>query len=170
MVFVLLPLFVMLSCESQPAVENPPEDKPVPVQVQTVEDDFFDPGTITQEIFDSTKVDVQKFIGDLNQIIRAGNYNAWVSHLGDSYFAEKSSPEYLAQISEQPRLKSRRIVLLSPEDYFTHVVVPSRANDHVDDIEFVSQNRVKAYTITPNGQRLRLYDLENIGGSWKIIN
>jgi uncharacterized protein YigE (DUF2233 family) len=50
------------------------------------------------------------------------------------------------------------------------VVVPSRANDRVDDIEFASQKRVKAYTVTPNGTRLRLYDLEHIGDQWKIIN
>jgi hypothetical protein len=64
---------------------------------------------------------------------------------------------------------SKRRTLKSLEDYFLYVVVPSRDNDHVDDIEFVTQSRVKAYTETPKGQR-RLYDLESSGNTWKIIN
>jgi hypothetical protein len=171
--YVLFPLVLTLSCRSEPAV-NPPIEEPAPVEVVSqpaaVKEDFFDPGTISQEVFDTTKTDVQHFIADLNRIIRSKNYDLWISHLGDEYLAEKSSPEYLAQISEQPRLKTQKIVLATAQDYFIHVVVPSRQNDRVDDIEFVSPTRVKAYTITPNGQRLRLYDLESSENTWKIIN
>jgi hypothetical protein len=67
-------------------------------------------------------------------------------------------------------LKNQKIVLKSLEDYFLYVVVPSRANDRVDDIEFIGQNRVKAYTITSKGQRLRLYELEKTAGNWNIVN
>jgi hypothetical protein len=173
MVYLLFPLVLAASCPSGPAaVETPAAGGPSAPASQPLaagmED--FDPSSISQEVFDSTKVDVQHFIQDLNQIIRSRNYTVWVSHLGDEYFAEKSSPEYLARISEQPRLTTQKIVLNTPQDYFIHVVVPSRANDHVDDIEFVSPTRVKAYTVTPNGQRLRLYDLESSGNTWKIIN
>ncbi|MDR1100074.1 MAG: hypothetical protein LBL28_06290 [Treponema sp.] len=164
-------LVLLLSCQSKPAAIQSPADEPVSANTPSADTaEVFDPGSISQEIFDSTKVDVQRFIEDMNQIIRSRNYQEWVSHLGDEYFAEKSSPEYLAQTSEQPRLKTQKIVLNSPQDYFVFVVVPSRANDRVDDIEFVSPTRVKAYTVTPNGQRLRLYDLETSGNSWKIIN
>jgi hypothetical protein len=172
MLYVLFPLVFALSCGSEPAVNPPVETAPVEAASQptAVEEADFDPGTISQEVFDSTKTDVQQFIADLNRIIRSRNYDIWVSHLGEDYFAEKSSPEYLAQVSEQPRLKTQKIVLNTAQDYFIHVVVPSRQNDRVDDIEFVSPTRVKAYTVTPNGQRLRLYDLENSENSWKIIN
>jgi hypothetical protein len=173
---VLFPLVFVFSCGSEPAANPPAEPAPVSSpapavsQPAAVQEEAFDPGSITQEVFDSTKTDVQRFIEDLNRIIRGRNYAIWVSHLGDDYFAEKSSSAYLAQISEQPRLKTQKIVLNTAEDYFVHVVVPSRANDRVDDIEFVSPTRVKAYTVTPNGQRLRLYDLESLGNTWKIIN
>jgi hypothetical protein len=167
MVCFLFLLVLTVSCGSKPAVNEEPVPGE-PVSQAVVEE--FDPGSISQEVFDSTKVDVQQFIADLNQIIRSRNYDAWVFHLGSDYFAEKSSSEYLAQTSEQPRLKTQKIVLASPQDYFIHVVVPSRANDRVDDIEFISPTRVKAYTVTPNGQRLRLYDLENSENTWKIIN
>jgi hypothetical protein len=51
-----------------------------------------------------------------------------------------------------------------------YVVVPSRTKDRVDDIEFIGQNRVKAFTINNKGQKLRLYDLEKTASGWKIAN
>jgi uncharacterized protein YigE (DUF2233 family) len=59
--------------------------------------------------------------------------------------------------------------LSNARDYFIHVVVPSRANSRVDDIEFVDTKRVKAFMVTSQGQRLRLYDLEDFGEGWKIV-
>jgi hypothetical protein len=167
--YLLFPLVFAVSCQSKPAAGQDPVPAEAPPQA-VVEEAEFDPGSISQEVFDSTKIDVQRFIEDLNNIIRSRNYDEWASHLGDEYLNKTSSPEYLSQVSEQPRLKTQKIVLNSPQDYFIYVVVPSRANDRVDDIEFVSQTRVKAYTVTPNGQRLRLYDLESTGDTWKIIN
>ncbi|MDR1419523.1 MAG: hypothetical protein LBI86_04045 [Treponema sp.] len=167
----ILVSLVLFSCGTGPEPSSetvlPAPEISIPI---TGEDADFDPGTITQEVKDSTMSDVQKFIEKLNAIIRAGDYNSWVSHLGERYFDEISSPEYLAQISEQPRIKSSKNPLSGPDDYFARVVVPSRANDRVDDIEFVTKNRVKAFTITPNGRRLRLYELEQANEDWKIIN
>jgi hypothetical protein len=179
---VFLTLFCLLSltvCASQPSEQTalPPEAVPLepgPVPKENTSDTSdagdFDPTTISREVFDSTKVDVQQLIEDLNSIIRARDYQAWISHLHESYLENISSPGFLAEVSDSTRLKQQRIVLTSPEDYFIHVVVPSRFNDRVDDIEFTNQNRVKAYTITPGGQRLRLYELEKTGNSWKIMN
>jgi hypothetical protein len=151
-------------------------EEPPPVIIAKIEpespaqEEDFDAGAITEEEFNFTKAEIQALVENLNNIIRTKNYNAWLDCLGMDYLAERSSPAYLAQISEQPRLKSQNIVLTGPEDYFVYVVIPSRANDRVDDIEFIAKNRVKAYTVNANGQRLRLYDLENRGNGWKIIN
>jgi hypothetical protein len=158
---------------SGPAVPAPADPAPVIVMIEPenpVEEENFDAGTISQEEYNYTKTEIQALVENLNNIIRTKNYNAWIACLETEYLAEKSSPAYLAQISEQPRLKSQNIVLTGPEDYFIYVVIPSRANDRVDDIEFIAKNRVKAYTVNANGQRLRLYDLENKGNGWKIIN
>ncbi|MDR0656226.1 MAG: hypothetical protein LBG22_07925 [Treponema sp.] len=130
----------------------------------------FDPSTISEEARETTKVDVQQYIANLNKIIRAKDYQGWVSNLGEEYFAEKSSREYLAQVSQTARMKTQKIVLNTAQDYFLYVVVPSRANDRVDDIDFISPNRVKAYTIDAKGRRLRIYDLEHTDDGWKIIN
>ncbi|MDR2784923.1 MAG: hypothetical protein LBB83_03300 [Treponema sp.] len=171
---VLFTLFS--SCGSAPAeIPETRSEKPVVAETpssveEPADEDVFDPSSISQEVFDSTKTDVQKLITDLNRIIKAKNYNIWVSYLGKAYLDKISSGEFLASVSAQPYMKNNKITLASAKDYFEKVVIPSRANDRVDDIAFVSQNRVKVYTINDKGERLRLYDLENLGDGWKIIN
>ena len=178
----------------QPVEITPPEPSIPPPEppVQTVQsappppvEKAFDPLSITEEKFTTTKADVKVLIDDLNKIIRAKNYNAWVGYLSASYFKEISSPAFLEEMTEElyrrdqtvasnlgrdPRRVSKKI-LRTPKDYFDNVVVPSRSNDRMDDIDFVSENRVKAYTVDIRSQhRLVLYDLEMIDNKWKIIN
>jgi len=175
----ILTVILAVSCGSNPKPEQKEENKTVAeetgvqettVPAAKVEETF----TVSREYYDTTMDEVQHFINDLNHVISTRNYNSWRAALSDDYFNEISSQEYLQQLSEQPAMKTRRIVLRTPQDYFTHVVVPSRANSRVDAIEFVNRNRVKAFTVTTNRagevQRLRLYDLEKIGNTWKIIN
>ena len=167
----------------QPPSE-PAESPPPPVQSAAPVEAVFDPGSITQEMFETTKADVQTLISDLNRIIKARNYNAWRTYLANSYFEEISSKEFLDERTEDlykrdqivatnlgrdPKRVQKKI-LRTPKDYFDNVVVPSRSNDRMDDIDFVSENRVKAYTMDSRGQRLVLYDLELIDSKWKIIN
>jgi hypothetical protein len=136
--------------------------------------EVFDPTKISQAQYAATREEVQKFIEQQNKLIRERNFDAWKASLSPEYFAEISSKENLKRISEQPGMKTRKIILRTAQDYFDYVVVPSRADLRVDEIEFISVNRVKAFTITTNKagaeQRLRLYDLEKIGNSWTIIN
>ena len=68
-------------------------------------------------------------------------------------------------MEKYPSFKGR---INSARVYFTYVVVPSRTNDRVDDIEFISKNEVKAYTEDAKGQTVVLYHLENQDGKWKI--
>jgi hypothetical protein len=174
---LLFPLLGFFSCAGEPEPVEPEEpvlveefyQEPVVVEVPKEEENF-DPATITEEVFADTLGEVQRFIEDLNGLISGKNFNSWLAYLGDTYRQMINSPEYLQRISEMPTLKKQGIVLKSAEDYFSQVVVPSRANARVDDIEFVSQNRVKAFTLDRNGTRLRLYDLEKGQENWKIIN
>jgi hypothetical protein len=148
-----------------------PVRQPDPVQPPA---EVFNPSQVTQQQYTSTMEDVQRFIENLNRIISNKNYGSWRAALSTEYFNEISSPANLKQLSEQPAMTTRKIVLRTPEDYFLHVVVPSRANSRVDDIEFIGQNRVKAFTVnksrTGEETRLVLYDLERSGNSWIIIN
>jgi hypothetical protein len=125
----------------------------------------------TQEVYDQTLAEVRHFIEGLNRIIANKNYSAWRNSLSEEYLARISSPEYLAKQSESPLLASRKIVLRSPHDYFLQVVVPSRANSHVDEIEIAEDNAVTAYFVDtrPGRGRLRVYELRKIGNDWKIV-
>ena len=192
---LMLPVILVLSsCGSEAkAVEPSPQPvaaaepalpPPQPVQSAPPPPAAFDPASITEEKLATTKADVQALIEDLNRIIKAKNYNAWRGHLSDSYFQGISSPAFLEEKTEElykrdqivasnlgrdPKRVQKR-VLKTAKDYFDNVVVPSRSNDHMDDIAFVSEDRVKAYTLDNRGNRLVLYDLELIDNKWKIIN
>jgi hypothetical protein len=168
--FLLTAAIIMsISCKNMP----PDADNDYYIQEPAAQENF-DPTRVTQQQYTVTMDEVRHFIEQLNNTIQRRNYNGWRAALAPAYFEEISSPDNLRQLSELPAMKTRGITLRSPQDYFTHVVVPSRANSRVDDIEFVTRTRVKAFTISVNNrgeeQRLRLYDLEKVGDSWRIIN
>jgi len=175
----VIPIVVVFPTETvQPVevVEELPveEELPPPEVVEHPVIETEEVYVVTQEQYDATMIEVQHFIDNLNRIISSRNYGAWKAVLCSELFEEISSTEYLSQLSESPAMKTRRIVLRTAEDYFIHVVVPSRANSRVDDIEFFGRNRVKAFTVNTNRagdiQRLVLYDLEKVDNSWIIIN
>ena len=169
----------------QAEVTPPPRDAPpaavvieVPAEEPPGEPDF-DPVNITQSYYESTIADVQALIGNLNRIIRARNYSDWVSHLSVEYYSSINTREFLEEKTEelfrldQAMARGRpfqRRTLNTSRDYFDNVVVPSRQNDRVDDIVFVTENRVIAYTVNTRGDRLILYNLEYAGNGWKIVN
>jgi hypothetical protein len=150
--------------EPEPALaEAPPEDPPI-----------FDYLNITEEIHTHTRAEIQHLIGELDEIIGSEDYQAWINSLDRSYLEKISSPDFLAAQSQSPRLKSQES-LKSAEEYFKKVVVPSRANTdyNIDDIDIQflpEEEKVLAFLTTSAGRRLRLYELKNVDGVWKIAN
>jgi hypothetical protein len=150
-----------------PLAEAPPEELPEEAPV-------FDYSNITEEVRTHTRAEIQQLIGELDGIIESENYQAWINSLDRSYLERISSRDFLAAQSQSPRLKSRES-LKSAEEYFKKVVVPSRANTdyQIDDIDiqFIpEEEKVLAFLTTPAGRRLRLYELKNVDGTWKIAN
>jgi hypothetical protein len=166
----------MMACKSQPAAID---QYPVEEAVEEAPSNSF---AISQEVYDITLAEVKLFVDSLNSMIQKKDYNNWKAALSDEFFARISSPEFLASASEAAVLKSRKIVLKTPNDYFLQVVVPSRNNSRVDEIEFTAANRVKVVYLeervrrnentasTTEVRRLRLYELIKIGDTWKIID
>jgi len=181
------PSEVIVEVKPEPAAPEPivhveaPAEKPAAVP----EEKAFDPNSISAAKFQDTKKDITAFIAELNGIIRAKNYDAWVAHLAPSYFTDINSKGFLEDRTEDlyrrdqvlaqnlgkdPKMVEKRI-LRSARDYFNYVVVPSRDNDRLDDISFLSETRVRAYTIDDRrGIRLVLYDLVSINNKWLIAN
>jgi hypothetical protein len=194
-IVLIIELFIAVSCGTQPQIEEtfPLENIKYAVFVLADEEVLSEAPSeelseklneeLSSEIsiqkrYISTKAEVQRFIVDINKIINNGSYDMWKPLLSEEYLAKISAPEFLQQISELPAMKSQKIVLKTPREYFYNVVIPSRAYGRIDyssiDIEFISENRVKAFTITTNKagetRQNRLYDLEHFGNSWKIID
>jgi hypothetical protein len=190
LILLLFPFIFATACESVPdpvvstvgtsgviAEQIQPEPVPselvprelVPTATEAVPE-VFDPGSISRETFDAAKRDIQGLVEELNGIIRSGNYEAWITYLDSGYLAYINSYEGLQELNESPRLQSQKIVLGNALDYFTYVVIPSRDHDRIDDIEFVSPTRVKAFTVNVRRQRLRLYELEKTQDGWKILS
>jgi hypothetical protein len=169
---VFLPV-ILMACNSTPTTlaEDPPAE--AYVGPQRTEPNSF---TVTQEMYDSTLAEVKAFVERLNLLINRKNYEGWKAALSDEYFNQISSEEFLAKASESSALRSRKIVLKTLNDYFTHVVVPSRSNSRVDEIEFSTTNTVKVYYIEKRKndnnevetRRLRLYELIKTGNTWII--
>ena len=170
-IFLMLSLIMVLSVLALSCKTLPP--KP-----ENTGDTTFNPGRISQAVYDSTREEVRHFIEKLNQIIRARDYNAWLGTLSQEYIDLYSSQAKLREISEEPLMKRAGIVLRNLNDFFTRVFIPSRSPDRVQidniDIEFVTSNKVRAFTTRTNNagqnQREILYDLEKINNDWKIIN
>ena len=122
---------------------------------------------VTKEKYQETFKNVRALIEQLNTIIANRDYEAWTQHLTEQYIKTFSDPKTLAAISDQPMMKRQNIRLLTLRDYFLNVVVPSRANAHLDDLEFTSKTQVQAITVI-TGNRYILYNLRLENGSWKI--
>lgn len=171
----LLILILALSCKSgpEPAPEDPQQDLTQPEDdgkpdgtIPPIES--FDPLSVSAEVKQSTMTDVRTLIERLNVIISSRNFDEWTKHLTKEYLNHYSDPAVLAEISQDPALKRYSIVLKSLRDYFTYVVVLSRKDAQVDDIEFLDKSRIKVIWVSPKGERLVLYNLEKIGDTWKI--
>ena len=181
------PQIAVIEPEAVPETETQTEPDPVVPEVAVAPEDTehaFDLNNISEEIYRATIEDIRIFIESLNRIIRERNYTAWVDYLSSSYVQQINSQPFLAEKSTElynrdvivarnlgrdPRQVQRR-TLRNARDYFEYIVVPSRSNDRLDDIDFVSEYRVKAYTKDSRGNWLVLYDLELSDNGWKIVN
>ena len=156
----------LISCPSlgshQPALIQPSDNPPAA-------DAAHAGGTyaVPQDVYSQTFVEVEALISRLNEIISEKDYSDWLQYLSPDYIEKTGSPEYLREASKSPILESQKIVLRSLEDYFLHVVVPSRVQVTLDDISFIDQTHVKAISLI-NGRPVILYWLVWIDSRWMI--
>ena len=146
--------------ETAPPADTSQAETPLPA----VPEESF---VVSEEVYNKTFDEVEEFIRNLNEIIRRRDYDTWLTYLSDEYIRRTSDPAYLHEQSETPMLKKNNIELESLEDYFRYVVVPSRSQVTIDDIEFLDENHVKALS-TIRGTRGILYLLVRKNGDWKI--
>jgi hypothetical protein len=159
----------LLACScvgSPPAIDLGALAQPVPPEPEG-EPASPEQFVVSEEVYSRTFEEIERFIGDLNQIIRNADYESWLTYLSEEYILTTADPAYLKDQSEKPLLKQANIQLADLHDYFVHVVVPSRTQATLDEIEFIDENHVKAIAVL-RGTRVILYLLENYEGQWKI--
>ncbi len=122
---------------------------------------------VSEEVYSRTFEEIGELIENLSRIIRSADYDSWLSHLSEEYIRTTSDPAYLREQSEKPLLRQADIRLHDLRDYFVYVVVPSRTQATLDEIEFLDENHVKAIALL-RGKRVILYLLERQQGQWKI--
>ncbi len=159
----------------QPVVEEPIAEEPAapPQEESTPDTEPEEQGTevsfvVTEKIYTQTFEEIEIFVKNLNKIIRDKNYSLWLTYLSEEYREYTDNPEYLKEQSDKPILRKSSIVIHSLEDYFIYVVVPSRSQAKLDDIEFIDENRLKALSVIRD-TRVLLYLLIRVEGKeWKI--
>ena len=150
-------LFACTSTPEQPAAE------PVPQPEAAVEPTI----RVSQEDYDRTFSEVEAVINELNGIIRAGNMGRWEGYLTPEFRAWAMSPGHLAELNDSVLLKRNNIRVTNMREYFEHVVMPSRARVRLDNMEFVTENRVEAF-MTVSGESGKIYQLEKVNDNWRI--
>ena len=164
--------FLLLACVTvaeEEAVSPAPESVSEPAVQESTdivqEEEIF---VASEELFVETFHRVAGVLRELNALISKRDFETWLEYLSDDYRSFYNDPEELATLSESRRLRSTGIDLESIEDFFLHVVVPSRANLTLDDLVFRSETEVEAIMVIQD-QRISVYRLELIQGYWKII-
>ena len=174
--FAFLPAVLLVAaCVSRPPVEQPSEEEeslPEPWLQEPAQQPLEPPSAyrefvVTKEVYDRTFEEINELIGSLNEIIHEEDYEGWLGHLSDEYIRTTSDPEWLATQSEAPLLRQADIRLRDLHDYFTYVVVPSRTQAELGEIEFLDENHVKAVAEL-RGRRVILYLLVREAGRWKV--
>ena len=85
----------------------------------------------------------------------------------DDYITRYSDQQYLKRIEIKGGFEKRNITLTKLSDFFIHIVVPSRSNVILEEIDFVDELHVKAIAMTSRGPGV-LYYLEKQEDSWWI--
>ncbi len=177
---MLLSVF-LFSCTSAPEPEQPAEE-PQPIEEPAVVEEPLQPEPeeqsepavteeetyeVSQELYEQTFDEIEALIMELNSVISKKQYTRWLSYLSNTYKQTYNSREKLDEINQYAQLKDNGIVLTDLKGYFDWVVVPSRSQATLDEIVFVGEDQVIAYS-SFNGKRAKLYELERIDGEWKI--
>jgi hypothetical protein len=122
---------------------------------------------VTPELYTRTFDEVKEVIAALTSLINAQDFKGWQSYLTADYIARTSDPKFLDRASHSGVLQKSGTVLRTLKDYFENVVVRSRVQATLTDINFVDETHVKALTVI-DGRPVILYYLVREDGRWKV--
>ena len=163
--------FLLASCATVPEKAPSPTPQTVEPPADGVTEASPPPAAnqfvATEELYKKTFNEVQDVIAELTRIIAEGDYAQWLTYLTTDYVGRTGSAAFLDEASQAGVLKKNGIVLTSLQDYFNNVVVRSRLQAKLEDINFVDATHVKAVTRI-QGAPVILYYLVQEEGRWKV--
>ncbi len=161
----------------EPKVEEKTEKKEVKAPVKAkvekkkAKDEVvakFDGVVITKSDKEKAKSEIEILVAKLNKITSKRDYYAWLDYLSLPYKRRYSDPKVLKEVSDGLPGIAKGMKLNSLKDYFSYVFVPSRRNDKVYDISYLSPTRVQVIK-KYKGDLLIFYNLEKIKNKWFLV-
>jgi len=137
---------------SEAQAEEPPAEEPPAEELQEF--------VVTEELYNQTFDDIEAVIAELNALIQAKDYDLWLTQLTDTYIEETSKSAYLSKWIKEPDQRDLKT-------YFLEVVVSTRSKVKLDEIEFIDDSSVCAYTVY-KGEKYLLYYLVKTEDGWKV--
>jgi len=153
----------LVACSSQPKPASGNDGTAAPDGSTKPQKEF----VVTPELYNKTFDEVNAVIAELTSLINAQDFEGWRSFLTADYIARTSDPKFLKKASTSGVLQKSGIVLHTLKDYFENVVVRSRTQATLTDINFVDKTHVKAITVI-DGNPVILYYLVQEDGRWKV--
>lgn len=167
---ILLSVFILLTSCLTPKNDDATKEEVIEEVIQepkTVVEEKPVIYVATEEEYDKTFDEVEQLIARLNRIISTGDFNTWQDYLSESYILKNGDSEYLAKLSDNPVLRDYGIKLKTLKDYFKYVVVLARSNVVIDEIQFISEDKIKALTLIHN-EKFVVYFLIKSDEGWII--
>lgn len=172
------------SCESLKAIftssnnsksESQDEKKLVEEVIQKIDvnDEEYNRSTvsvsITKEEFSADKKQILRIIAELESVMQKYDYSSWLNFIEPESVTYWSNPTNLRNATKRlpNKYKAENVRLLSLNDYFTYVFVPSRKDRSVDEIRYVSLNSVKAVQMRDETDVV-YYNFVKVNGQWMI--
>lgn len=110
---------------------------------------------------------VGELVDRLNNAIASRDFETWQGYLSQEYRDHFTDEDVLRELERAPVLRTAQIRLRSLEDYFQHVVVPSRQDAQLEELQVDSQQQITALSDV-QGRRVVLYHLIWQEEEWKV--
>lgn len=166
--FCILVLPVILGCAS--ADSESPEDQAhvrEPVQPAARPDENATVTAAPDPTSEETYDDVEQLVDRLNRIIADRNYGSWREQLSETYIETFSDPEVLGEFERAAVLRRSGIRLRTLSDFFHHVVVPSRQDARLEELQPDGERTVLALSEV-QGRTVVLYRFIWEEQEWKV--
>ncbi len=160
---IILSLPACATREESPGRDTDATDMPEDPQPPAYETAPPTPDPHSEETF----LEIEALVDTLNDVIAARDFERWRSHLSAGYTETFSDPEVLRRMEQAPVLRTAGVRLRSLQDFFVHVVVPSRHDVHMSDLHVEHETQITALAEV-QGRDVVLYRLIWEEEEWKV--